>query len=161
MIEVSKEMKELYIETAKSLKGSDKRLFMARVVKSMGRGGQSYAKRELGWHRGLVSKGTVELETGVVFIDNFAGRGRKKSEVHFPNLLEDIREIADSYSQTDPTFQTTKLYMRLGAPAVRQRLIDEKGYEDETMPCVETINNKLNELGYRLKKVQKTKPQKK
>lgn len=89
----------------------------------MGRGGQSYAQRELGWHRGLVSKGTVELETGTVVIDNFAGRGRKKSEVHFPNLLEDISEIADSYSQTHPTFRTKELYMRLSAPAIRQRLI--------------------------------------
>ncbi|MCI5160920.1 MAG: transposase, partial [Candidatus Electrothrix sp. AX5] len=28
-------------------------------------------------------------------------------------------------------------------------------------PCTRTISTKLNELGYRLKKVQKTKPQKK
>jgi len=161
MINVTEEMKEMYIETVKSLKGSDKRLYMARVVKSLGRGGQSYAQRELGWHRGLIIKGTHELNTGNVIKDNFAARGRKKAEEHFPNLLEDIREIADSYSQTDPTFRTTGLYMRLSAPAVKQRLIDEKGYDAENMPCVETINNKLNDLGYRLKKVQKTKPQKK
>ena len=51
--------------------------------------------------------------------------------------------------------------MRLSASAVRQRLIDEKAYTDNELPCVETINAKLNSLGYTLKKVQKTKPQKK
>ena len=161
MIEITEKLKETFEETAKSLKGSERRLFMARVVKSLGRGGQSYAERELDWNRGLVRKGMHELETGIGCLDNFAGRGRKRAEEQFPSLLDDIGELADSYSQTDPTFRTTRLYTRLSAAAVRQRLMDEKGYCPATMPCVETINNKLNALGYRLKKVQKTKPQKK
>lgn len=161
MMEIKEELKETFKETAKSLKGSERRLFMARVVKTLGRGGQSYAERELGWNRGLVRKGSYELSTGIVCVDNFVGRGRKRAEEHFPNLLDDIRDIADSHSQTDPTFRTTALYMRLSAAAVRQRLVDEKGYSDTELPCVETINTKLNNLGYKLKKVQKTKPQKK
>jgi len=161
MIEITEGLKETFEETAKSLKGSERRLFMARVVKSLGRGGSSYAERELGWNRGLVRKGMHELETGIACLDNFAGRGRKRAEEHLPKLLDDIREIADSHSQIDPSFRTTGLYMRLSAAAVRQRLMDEKGYQADEVPCVETINNKLNALGYRLKKVQKTKPQKK
>jgi hypothetical protein len=39
----------MYIETAKVLKGSDRRVFMARIVRSFGYGGQSLAARELGW----------------------------------------------------------------------------------------------------------------
>ena len=49
IIELSEAQKELYRETAKTLKGYERRIFMARVVKSLGKGGQSQAKRELGW----------------------------------------------------------------------------------------------------------------
>ena len=55
--------KEMYIETAKQLKGHQKRLYMARVVKALGRGGQAYASRELGWDRNTIRKGQRELET--------------------------------------------------------------------------------------------------
>lgn len=47
------------------------------------------------------------------------------------------------------------------AKSIRQSLIDEKGYTDEQLPTERTINNILNRLGYRLKRVQKTKPLKK
>ena len=45
------EEKQLYSETAKRLKGSDRRQFMAGVVKSIGRGGQRLAEAERGWSR--------------------------------------------------------------------------------------------------------------
>jgi CTP-dependent riboflavin kinase len=37
---------ELYKETAKILKGTDRRVFMARVVRTLGYGGQYYVERE-------------------------------------------------------------------------------------------------------------------
>ncbi|SFV70156.1 hypothetical protein MNB_SV-13-1298 [hydrothermal vent metagenome] len=36
MIEITKAEEELYKETAKILKGTDRRVFMARVVKALG-----------------------------------------------------------------------------------------------------------------------------
>jgi hypothetical protein len=98
MNELTPELKEAYIETAKTLKGSDRRVFMARIVKSLGRGGPSYAERELGWHRGTIRKGTRELNSGVRIVDNFSARGRKPAEAHLPQLLDDIRAIVDSQS---------------------------------------------------------------
>ncbi len=65
--------------------------------------------------------------------DNFAARGRKAAEEHLPNLLEDIKAIADGESQTDPTFKTTRLYIRLSATEVRQQLIDQKKYRSVTL----------------------------
>jgi hypothetical protein len=35
--EISEDLKSLYIETAKKLKGSDRRQFMAQVVQGLGR----------------------------------------------------------------------------------------------------------------------------
>ena len=87
--------KELFIAVAKQLKGSDRRLFMARIVNLLGHGGQSYAERELGWNRRTVRKGLQEVASGVVQKDNFAARGRKRAEEHLPNLLRDIEEIVE------------------------------------------------------------------
>jgi hypothetical protein len=147
--------KEMYIETAKQLKGHQKRLYMARVVKALGRGGQAYVSRELGWDRNTIRKGQRELETGFRCVDNYQARGRKRTEERLPQLIEDIRAIAEQHSQTDPTFQSTRLYLRLSANSVRQALIKQKGYSDEQLPSTETIRERLNELGYRLKRVKK------
>ena len=47
-MELVEDVKELLMETAKSLKGSTRRLFMARTVRVLGEGGQRLAERELG-----------------------------------------------------------------------------------------------------------------
>ena len=159
-MELTTELKTTYIETAKALKGSARRVFMARIVKSLGYGGQSLAESEFGWCRNTIRKGMSELESGITITDNFAARGRKKAEEKLPDLLIDIRAIVDGQSQTDPTFQTTRLYTRLSATEVRRQLITRKGYADDELPCEETIRVKLNDLGYTLRAVQKSRPQK-
>ena len=159
-MELTAELKATYIETAKALKGSERRVFMARIVGLFGYGGQSWAARELGWCRNTLRKGINELDSGVRIEDKFSARGRKKAEEKLPNLLSDIRELADGQSQTDPTFQTTRLYTRLSAAEVRKQLITEKDYRDDELPTEETIRVKLNKLGYKLRAVQKSRPQK-
>jgi hypothetical protein len=160
-MELTDSLIALFIDTAKTLKGSARRIFMARTVKELGPGGQRRAERELGWSRVTVRKGTREVESGVPIPDNFSARGRKRAEDHLPNLLNDIRAIVDSQSQTDPQFRTNRLYTRLGAAEVRQQLMAQKGYTDTELPPTQTINTKLNDLGYFPKKVAKTQPQKK
>ena len=76
-------------------------------------------------------------------------------------LLDDIKDIVEPESQCDPTFRTTQLYSPLTAGEVWRRLIEDKKYPLEQMPTVRTISNKLNQLGYSLKKVAKTEPKKK
>ena len=159
-MELTDSIKGFLIETAKSLKGSARRVFMARTVKELGRGGQRQAARELGWGRMTIRKGMHELESGLQCVDAFALRGRKRAEALLPNLLTDITAIVDSQSQTDPQFRTTRLYTRLTAAQVRRHLIAQKGYTDAELPTAETIGTKLNALGYYPQKVAKTLPQK-
>jgi hypothetical protein len=154
-------LKQFFIETASSLKGSDRRLFMARTVKQLGPGGQRRAERELGWNRITIRKGTHELESGFICLDAFSARGRKRAEVHLPHLLDDIRDIVDGQSQNDPQFRSKRLYTRLSAAEVRRQLIAQKGYQDAQLPTAPTISFKLNQMGYFPKKVAKSKPQKK
>ncbi len=92
---MTQEEKELFIAVAKQLKGSDRRLFKARIVNLLGRGGQAFAERELGWNRRTIRKGSRELASGVVQQDNFAARGRKRAEEHLPNLLRDIEQLVE------------------------------------------------------------------
>lgn len=147
-------------ETAQQLQGSARRLFMARIVRELGVGGQQHAERALGWNRVTIRKGTHELDSGCTCHDAFALRGRKRAEAHLPALLTDITAIVDGQSQTDPHFRTTRLYTRLTAAQVRQQLIAQKGYTDAELPTRQTIGAKLNALGYHLQKVAKTQPQK-
>ena len=154
-MQVSEAEKEMYIETAKQLKGHARRLFMARVVKALGQGGQWYASQKFGWDRNTIRKGLRELETGLICYDNYAARGRQRAEERLPDLMADMRAIADQHSQADPKFQSTRLYLRLSAASVRQQLIEQKGYTDEELPSTEVIRQRLNELGYSLKRVKK------
>ncbi len=159
-MKLTETMKTTYREIAPDLKGSDRRLFMARIVKSLGYGGQSLAERELGWNRQTIRKGRRELESGFRCVDGFTGRGRKRAEEHLPDLLDDMRHIVDGQSQTDASFQTTRLYTRLSVAEVRRQLIERKGYTDAELPCEETLRIKLNQIGYHLRPVKKSQPQK-
>ena len=159
-MELTDSLKTLFRETAQTLKGSARRLFMARTVKELGPGGQRRAERDLGWNRETIRKGTHELERGVVCLDNFAARGRKPAEADLPHLLGDLAAIVDSQSQTDPQFRTKRLYTRLDAAEVRRQLITQKGYTDAELPTVQTLTAKLNLLGYYPQKVAKSEPKK-
>jgi hypothetical protein len=153
-------LKALLIETAKTLKGSARCLFMARTVKELGPGGQRRAERELGWNRETIRKGSRELAHGIICLDNFAARGRKPAEAHLPNLLRDLASIVDRQSQADPQFRTQRLYTRLDAAEVRRQLSAQHGYSDAELPSVQTITAKLNALGYYPQKVAKSEPKK-
>ena len=155
------EMIPVLIDTAKTLKASQRRAFMAKTVKAMGRGGQLWAEAHLGWNRGTLRKALHELDSGMTCLDAFHCRRRKPAEEHLPRLLDDIREIDDGHSQADPKFQTGRLFTRISAAEVRRQLIATKGYTDEQLPTQQTINKKLTLLGFCLSKVAKCRPLKK
>ena len=154
------EMIPVLIDAARALKGGQKRVFMAKTVAAMGRGGQRWAQVNLGWCRETIRKGTHELRSGMACVDAFHCRRRKPAEEHLPRLLDDIRSIADGHSQADPKFQTNRLFTRISAAEVRRQLIAAKGYTDEELPTQQTINTKMNLLGYSLSRVAKCRPQK-
>jgi hypothetical protein len=160
-MEFTDSLKTLFMDTARSLKGSARRLFMARTMKELGPGGPRRAERQLGWSRVTLRKGTHELESGFTCLDAFAARGRKPVEAHLPTLLRDMKAIVDSQSQTEPQFRTTRLSTRLSATEVRRQRIAQHGYADAALPTVQTLTTKLTALGYSPKKVAKSPPQKK
>jgi len=159
--EITPDLKAALNETKSKLKGSDRRRFMAQIVLALGPGGQSRAKRELGWNRNVIIKGIKELKSDIRCVDYYSGRGRKPAEHHLPHLLEDIKALVEPVSQVDPTFRTDQNYCPLTAGEVRRRLIEDKNYTDKELPKERTIRTKLNELGFKPQKVAKSKPLKK
>src|SRR5262249_5470829 len=99
-MELTDSLKALLLETAPSLKGRARRLFMARTVKELGRGGQRRAELELAWRQVAIREGTHEVESGFTCLDAFAARGRKPVEAHLPTVLRAMKAIVDSQSQT-------------------------------------------------------------
>ena len=160
-MEVTAEMCELIRRTAQRLPlGAPRRRYVADTVTTL-QLPQRQAQRLFGWGRDTVRKALHERRTGRTCADAFACRGRKPAEFHLPHLLQDIQDLVQDHVQTDPTFQTTRLYCRLTAAQVRRQLLSRKGYTDEQLPTVKTITDKLNALGFRLRKVAKCRPQKK
>lgn len=77
-----------------------------------------------------------------------------------PDLINRIKTIADGASQTDPKFTSVRLYTRLSVSSLREQLLKE-GYPPDALPSDQTLWNKLVALGYKRKKVAKTRPKKK
>ena len=156
-LKITSENKAIWKQTLCQLSGQARRIFMASVVKGLGRGGASWTKRELGWDPTTLRKGLSELETGCAPADNLHLRGRKGFPLKLPNLENDLRAICEANCQTDPTFRTTHLYRRLTAAEARRRLV-EKGYAVEQLPSERSICRMLNKLGFKPRRVAKTKP---
>jgi hypothetical protein len=159
-MELTEAMANLLKKTADAFHGAERRRYMAETVVAFDLS-QRQAERQLGWARDTVRKALHELHSGITCVDNFSARGRKPCEFHLPHLFQDIRDLVAEHLQTDPTFQTTQLYCRLSAPEVRKQLIERKGYGNKQLPSVQTIGEKLNDLGFRLRTVVKSRPQKK
>src|SRR3954447_13332045 len=104
-MELTDGFKANIVETAKTLRGPQRRLFMARTVQSLGEGGQRRAEAEFGWNRVTIRKGMHELTSGIACCDAYSLRGRLRAEDHLPNLLIDIKNIVTSQSQADPRFR--------------------------------------------------------
>lgn len=139
--------------------GPQRRRYMADTVQMLGLG-QRQAQQLFHWGRDTLRKALNERRTGITCADATSLRGRKPAEHHLPRLLDDIKDLVKDHVQTDPTFQTTRLFCRLSAPEVRRQLIQRKGYTEEQLPSVQTITLKLNALGFRLRKVAKSRPKK-
>ena len=160
LVELTDDVKDYLRQTAASLRGFDRRLFLARTVRLLGPSGQRLAERQLGWCRVTIRKGMHELDSGIRCADAYSSRGRKRAEEHLSGLLDDIRSLIDGQSQTDPTFHTRRLYTRLSAAEVRRQLILHKGHADASLPSEETIRRKMHAAGYSLRKVAKCRPKK-
>jgi Rhodopirellula transposase DDE domain len=145
---------------AKRLTGYRRRLFQAEVATALCGGCARQAERRFGWGRETVEKGLQESRHGVRCVENFAARGRRRSEDQDPRLADDIRAIVEPHAYADPGLRSSRRYTNLSAAEVRAALI-ERGHAEEELPRERTMRDILNRMNYRLKRIQKGKPLKK
>jgi hypothetical protein len=146
---------------AQRLTGLQRRLFQAEVCLALCDGSPRQAERRFGWGRDTLQKGLHELHSGLHCLENFAARGRRRSEDQDPQLAQDIRAIVEPQTYADPELKSARRYTNLSAAEVRSALIVTKGYRDEDLPKERTMRDILNRMGYRLKRIEKGKPLKK
>lgn len=145
---------------AQKLTGFKRREFMVEVTLKYCGGSARKAETLFGWGREAVVTGLNEKRTGIRCLDNFQARGRHKTEEHTPQLAKEIQRIVEPHSQADPKFQTTLAFTRITAHAVRNELLKNENLR-LVVPSRQTIGEILNRLGYRLRSVLKTLPEKK
>jgi hypothetical protein len=145
---------------AKRLTGYQRRSFQAEVVTALCDGSARQAEYRFGWGRETVEKGLHEQQHGVRCLENFAARGRQRSEDKDPQLAADIRAIVEPHTYADPGLKSSRQYTNLSAAEVRDALI-KNGHPKEELPSERTLRDILNRMNYRLKRIQKGKPLKK
>ena len=161
MMEDSVEQYDALIQSgARRLTGYQRRLFQAEVATALCGGCARQAERRFGWGRETVEKGLQEQQHGMRCLENFAARGRQRSEQKDPHLAADIRAIVGPHTHADPELKSSRRYTNLSAAEVRQALID-RGYPQGKLPSERTMRDILNRMNYRLKRLQKGKPLKK
>jgi hypothetical protein len=145
---------------ARRLTGYQRRLFQAEVAEELCGGSARLAERRFGWGRETIAKGLHESRQGIRCLEDFAARGRRRSEDKDPSLAADIRAIVEPHAYADPELRSSRRYTNLSAGEVREALI-AKGRPEAGLPSERTMRDLLNRMNYRLKRIQKGKPLKK
>jgi len=160
MDDFSERLDALFRSGARRLTGYQRRLFQAEVALEFCDGNPRQAERRFGWGRETVEKGLHELRGGIRCRENFAARGRKRSEQQDPQLAADIRVIVEPHTYPDPELRSARRYTNLSAAEVLEALV-QKGYAKDQLPGERTMRDILNRMNYRLKRIKKGKPLKK
>jgi transposase len=146
---------------AQRLTGHQRRLFLAEVTRDLCGGNARQAERRFGWGRETITKGLHELQAGIRCLENFAARGRPRWEEQDTQLAQDIRDLVEPHTQTDPELKSPRRYTNWSAKELLKALRSHKGYRAKDLPSERTMRDILNRMGYRLKRIQKGKPLKK
>jgi transposase len=157
VLELTESVKATIQSAARRLTGFLRRQFQAEMALKYCDGQARRAERVFGWGRVAVATGLNELRTGIRCCEGFSSRGRHKSEEDAPELASAIHALIEPTSQADPKFQTPLAYTRITAKAVREQLVAQG---TGTVPAERTLYDILNRLGYSLRRVRKTRPQK-
>ena len=154
-------MQEVILSAACKLTGFRRRQFQAEMTIQYCDGKPRRAEQIFGWGREAVATGLGEHRTGIRCVDNFAARGRHKTEDDHPELVAQIHVLVEPHTQADRQLHTPLGYTRITAAAVHQHLIANAAGTERPVPATRTVSDILNRLGDRLRRVRKTAPQKK
>jgi Rhodopirellula transposase DDE domain len=159
MADLTGDARRAILRAATLLTGHRRRRFQAEMAHLYCRGSARLAETTFGWGREAVHTGLNELRSGIRCVEAFESRGRPKTEDRHPEVEGHLRRLVDPHAQADPKFQTPFAYTRITARAVREALLAVPELRGR-VPTRQTVGDMLNRLGYKLRRVQKARPQK-
>ena len=146
---------------ASQLTGVKRRIFEAAIITKYCDKNARKGEQVFGWGRETIRLGLREKQSGIFCTSLQKLRcGNKRWEERYPSVAGELKQLAEKYSQQDPTFRTTETYTRLTIDEALLQL-KQRGYSRPELPSRSCMGNVLNRMGYRLKKVVKSKPLKK
>ena len=145
---------------ARQMRGAKRRAFQAEMTLKYCNGSARLAESRFGWNRKSVTVGLAEKRTGILCqgAQSVLG-GNKRWEEKHPEVANALKQLAEAHAQQDPSFMSSIAYTRLTAAEALSQL-KAQGFDDGQLPGASTMATILNRLGYRLRNVVKTKPQK-
>lgn len=143
---------------ARQLTSAKRRAYQARITQQYCAGHARQAEKVFGWSRQSVALGLHEQRTGLVCFTGSSSHERRW-EHKYPEVSATLWEIADQHSQQDPSFRTAICYTRLTVAETLKQL-RLKGIDEGLLPSPSSMAEILNRNGYRLRPVEKAKPQK-
>lgn len=149
------------IKTIKKCENKEQTLLMiGALAMDIGNGCISALSKMFCLSRQTIRK-AIKLSRGEILYQPLVEtRGRKKLTQIFPDLKQDIENIISTYLSIKPELKDETLYVKLSIREIKKRLIETKKYDEKSFSN-SYLNNLVNEIGYNLKKVKKTKPLKK
>lgn len=160
MTELPDDARRAILLAATLLTGHQRRQFQAQMANTSCGGSARLAETTFGWGREAVHTGLKELRCGIRCVENVEARGRPTTEELHPAVEDHIRRLVDPHAQADPKFQTAFAYTRITATAVRDALVAIPELKGK-VPSRQTVGDILNRRGYKRRRVQKARPQKK
>jgi DDE family transposase len=142
---------------ARRLTGYQRRQFQAEVARELCAGSPRAVEGRFGWGRETVRKALTEARTGIRCVEDFAARGRRRSEDRDPALAAEIRAIVEPHPYADPELRSSRRYSNLSSRGVREALI-VGGRTGARLPGERALRDILNRMNYRLKRIRKGKP---
>ncbi len=158
--ELTEPMIESLQSAAHKLTGFRRRQFQAEMTLKYCDGRGRRAERVFGWGREAVDTGLNELRTGIRCLDHYSGRGRHKTEEQHPELAEEIRRWSSPTVKRIPSSKPRLPTRESRLKRCMNSLPLATAGRDRPVPAERSLYRILNRLGYRLRRVRKTKPQK-
>ena len=134
--------------------GYEKDLAIGSLVADLGGRSISAVSNFLNICRAKVKSCFEDFINGKQLIIEF--RGRKKITDKYTKLKDDIENIIDKYKNIDSHFKTETLYINISPKTVIDELILNYNYPKH-FACYNTIKNVLNDMGYKLHRIPKSK----
>lgn len=140
---------------ARSLRGADKRAFMARVTLAFLDGSPRRAESEFGWSRRAVAQGLQERQGGPRPPSRSKRSGRKRIEEQQPELLDAIMNIISEAQgnqvmvpATSQTPVADERVVPMSVTSLREELIAHPAWPQLNVPSRQTLSSLVRRLGF-------------